>query len=152
MIYLLKEDLIASAFERFIDESSGDTPPEGETIQQVRNRILTEVEKQNIELITTYIGTRYNTVAIFDEDEPIRNPLLVKILVKLCLYDIVRRNAARKVPTDYKEDYDKALLQLEKIATGRLPITGLPQATDNDGNPITSESVWGNNKNKDYYI
>ena len=68
------------------------------------------------------------------------------------MYDIVRRNAARKVPTDYKEDYDKAIELLEKIATGRMPVNGLPEATDEAGYPITSNTVWGNNTNKDFYI
>lgn len=152
MIYLEKEDLVALSFERFIDESSGDTPADGETIEDVRNRILEDIEAKNIALISSYIGTRFDTDVIFDEVDPVENELIKNILVKLCLYDIVRRNAARKVPTDIKEDYENAMELLQKIATGRLPISGLPIATDEDGNPITSESVWGNNKNEDFYI
>ncbi|HCY81530.1 MAG TPA: hypothetical protein DHV22_08000, partial [Xanthomarina gelatinilytica] len=140
MIYLEKEDLVTFAFERFIDESSGDTTGEGETIQQVRDRVLDDVEEKNIALISSYIGTRYDAVLIFDEDAPIRNELLLTVLVKLCVYDIIRRNAARKVPTDYKDEYDKAIELLEKIATGRLPVNGLPEAVDDEGNPITSNS------------
>lgn len=152
MIYLEKEDLVALSFERFIDESSGDTAAQGETIEDVRERILNDVEAKNIALISSYIGTRFETDVIFDEAEPLINELIKNILVKLCLYDIIRRNAARKVPTDIREDYDNAIELLQKIATGRLPINGLPIATDEDGNPITSESVWGNNKNEDFYI
>ena len=152
MKYLVKEDLISSSFERFIDESTGDKPGEGETIDQVRVRILNNTELKCIELVTTYIGTRYDANLIFAEDEPIRNEVLVDIMVKICLYKIVKRNAARKVPTDYKDDYNEAIKTLEKIATGRTPLTGLPQAIDGDGNPIASNTVWGNNKNNNFYI
>lgn len=152
MIYLEKEDLITSAFQRLIDESTGDTPTEGETIEDVRTRILNEVESKNIALITSYIGTRFDVLLIFNEDEPIRNELIVTILVKLCLYDIVRRNAARKVPADFKEEYDKAMELLEKIATGKIPVSGLPGLTDGNGNPVSSNTLWGNNSNKDFYI
>jgi len=152
MTYLEKEDLIIGSFERFIDESSGDTPGEGETIEDVRERILDKVEEKNIALVANYIGTRYDVDLIFDEDDPIRNELLINILVKLCLYDIIRRNAARKVPTDTKEEYDKAIELLEKIATGKVPVTGLPVPTDDNGDPIQSNTLWGNNSNKDYYI
>lgn len=141
MIYLIKEDLIAAAFERLIDESSLD---QAETIDKV--------ELQNIALIKSYIGLRYDVEAIFDPDQPIKSELLTRVLVKLCLFDIVRRNAARKVPTDYKEEYESAIKLLEKIAIGKMPVTGLPAATDDNGDPMISDSIWGNTKNEDFYI
>lgn len=151
MIYLEKDDLIASSFERFIDESSGDVPAEGETIEDVRERILDQTELKNIKLVSSYIGTKYDVEKIFDPDEPIRNELIVDILVKLCLFDIIRRNSARKVPSDYKDEQEKALELLEKIATGKIPLSGLPIAVDDEGNPI-SEAIWGNIKNESFYI
>ena len=141
MNYLTKDDLITSTFERFIDESSDD-----------HDDILEKVETQNIELIKSYIGTRYNVLEIFSVAAPIRNTILVRILIKLVMFDIIRRNAARKVPTDYKEEYDKAIELLEKIATGRIKLDGLPGPVDENGNPVQSNSLWGNNTNKNFYI
>lgn len=140
MIYLSKEDLISLAFERFIDESS-----------ENNLEILDTVELQNIELIKSYIGSRYDVAEIFNPIAPINNEILKRVLIKLVLYDIIRRNAARKVPADYKEEYDKALELLEKIATGRMPLSGVPIPTDEDGNS-TSNSLWGNNTNPNFYI
>lgn len=151
MIYLEKEDLIARSFERFIDESSGDVPGDGESIEDVRERILDQTELKNIKLVSSYLGTRYDVEAIFDEEDPIRSELIVDILVRLCLFDIVRRNAPRKVPEDYKEEYEKAIELLQKIATGRIPVDGLPPATDGEGNPV-SDAIWGNIKNERFYI
>ncbi len=156
MIFLEKDDLITQAYERLIDESTKDrnvmSEPEGEEDPEViANKALDQIELQNIELIKTYLGSRYDVTKIFNPVEPIRNQLLIRVLTTLVLYDVFRRNAGRKVPTDYKESYDKALETLEKIATGRLPVDGLPPKTDEGGNPI-SHSMWGNNTNKDFYI
>lgn len=141
MIYLVKDDLISLAVERFIDESSEES-----------DKILDTVEIQNIQLIKGYIASRYNVSEIFNVLAPIKHELLTRILTKLVLFDVIRRNAARKVPTDYKEEYDKALELLEKIATGRIKLEGLPLPTDENGNPTNSTSLWGNNSNPNFYI
>ncbi|MDQ8012030.1 MAG: DUF1320 family protein [Flavobacterium nitrogenifigens] len=141
MIYLVKDDLISLAVERFIDESSEES-----------DKILDTVELQNIQLIKGYIASRYDVSEIFNALTPIKHEILTRILTKLVLFDIIRRNAARKVPTDYKEEYDKALELLEKIATGRIKLEGLPAPTDENGNPTNSTSIWGNNSNPNFYI
>lgn len=140
MNYLLKEDLITHAFERLIDESSKDFEDS-----------LKNIESENIGIIKSYLGAHYDVDAIFDEEEPIRNPLLVRILSKMVLYDVIRRNAARKVPSDYVEEYEKAMETLEKIAFGKLTIKELPPAIDDDGK-IISNTLFGNNRNKNFYI
>lgn len=157
MIYLEKDDLITQAYERLIDESSKDknglsepVDPEA-TPEVIANLVLDQLELQNIELIKSYIGSRFDVSKIFNAEDPIRNQLLIRILTTLVLYDVFRRNAARKVPSDYKDNYDAALETLEKIATGRIPVDGLPPKTDEGGNPI-SNSIWGNNTNKNFYI
>jgi len=140
MIYLKKTDLIALSFEKFIDESIDDN---AET--------LLTIELQNIEIIKGYIGSRYDVEEIFSPLTPVRNSILIRILSKLTLFDIINRNAPRKVSSDLKEEYDKAIEMLDKIATGRIKIEGLPKPMDENGN-IISDSIWGNNSNKDFYL
>lgn len=140
MIYLTKEDLVVLAYERFIDESSQD-----------QEYILADAEKRAIAYLKTVLGTRYNVNALFDENEPIRNQLIVDILSQVVVYNIIRRNAARKVPTDYKEDYDSAMKLLKDIATGVLVLDGVPLPTDESGQTI-SQTIFGNNTNKNFYI
>lgn len=141
MIYIDKPYLITHCFERFIDESSQDSPD-----------IIDTIVEAQIAVIKTYIGTRYDVNLIFDEAEPVENEVLKEILAKLVIYALVRRNAARKVPTDFKDNYDWAMQTLEKVATGRLPLSGLPTPTDESGNPSPSNSLWGNSKNNNNYI
>lgn len=140
MTYLEKNDLITHSFERFIDESSEDFED-----------TLENTEAENIGIIKSYLGALYNVDTIFDKTTPIRHPLLIRILVKMVLYDIIRRNAARKVPTDYVEDYKDAMSILEKIAFRKLELAGLPPATDPNGETIRY-STYGNNSNPNFYI
>lgn len=141
MTYLEKEDLTLQAYERFIDESSLDQPD-----------ILKDTEARGIAYLKTVLGSRYDVNLIFDETAPVRNELIVQILSVIVVYNIIRRNAARKVPTDYKEDYDAAMKLLKEIATGVMVLDGVPTPTDENGNPINSNTIFGNNKNTDFYI
>jgi phage gp36-like protein len=140
MIYIDKDYLISHAQERFIDESS-----------QNNEDILDQIELAQIAIIKTYLGTRYNVNTIFDEDSPIENEVLKEILAKLVLYKLIRRNAARKVPNDYKEQYDEAMKTLKEIATGIIRLDGVPSAVDASG-AVVSNSISGNLSNPNFYI
>ncbi|GIZ09994.1 phage protein Gp36 family protein [Flavobacterium sp. UMI-01] len=141
MIYLEKEDLITDAFERFIDESTKDD-----------ETVLDNAEKRAIDFVKTMIGSRYNVNLIFTEGAPIINEMLVQIISRIVLYRVIKRNAARKVPTEYKEDYDEAIKWLNDISTGKIPLDGLPTPVDDNGDPIKSNTLWGNNSNSNFYI
>ncbi len=140
MIYLSENDIHSHIQIRLKDESQSDF-----------TLAINELELQNIELVKSYMVGRYNTTLIFEAYEPIKNAVLVKILSYLVIYDLVRRNAARKVPSDYKEDYKWAIEQLERINSGRLILEGLPKPTDENGG-IESTSIWGNNTNENFYL
>ena len=140
MIYIDKDYLISQAQERFIDESS-----------QNDDEIIDKIELTQIAIIKTYLGTRYDVNTIFDEDSPIENEVLKEILAKLVLYKLIRRNAARKVPNDYKEQFDEAMKTLKEIATGIIRLDGVPPAVDSSGS-IVSNSISGNLSNANFYI
>jgi len=141
MKYLVKSDLIAYCQERFIDESMQGDPD-----------ILDTIELTQIGIVKTYIGTRYGVDAIFSEDSPISNDVLKGILARLILYWLIKRNAARKIPTNFAEDFEAAMKDLINISTGKTPLSGLPPVTDDNGNPVISNTLWGNNSNRDFYI
>lgn len=140
MQYITKDDLIKDAHERLIDESGGNEAG-----------MLDKIEASQIGIIKSYLGSRYNVEAIFDEDSPIENEVLKSILVRMVLYRLFKRNAARKVPTDSKEDYDAAMKELTDISTGKIKLEGLPVAVDGSGQPV-SNTLWGNNTNENFYI
>jgi phage gp36-like protein len=140
MIYIDKDYLISHAQERFIDESS-----------QNDDEILDQIELTQIAIIKTYLGTRYDVNTIFDEDSPIENEVLKEILAKLVLYKLIRRNAARKVPNDYKEQFDEAMKTLKEVATGIIRLDGVPSAVASNGS-VVSNSISGNLSNSNFYI
>lgn len=140
MIYIDKDYLISQAQERFIDESS-----------QNDDEIIDKIELTQIAIIKTYLGTRYDVNTIFDEDSPIENEVLKEILAKLVLYKLIRRNTARKVPNDYKEQFDEAMKTLKEIATGIIRLDGVPPAVDTNGS-VVSNSISGNLSNPNFYI
>ena len=79
-----------------------------------------------------------------------RHYLIIKILVKLVLYDFIRRNASRKVPDDFVKDWEWANKLLESIKAGTEIPDGLPAFVNADGS--TGRIISGNNKNEDFYI
>lgn len=141
MVYITKADLITYCQEKFIDESL-----------QGNENILTELEVTQIDIIKSYLGTRYNVDNIFNPDSPVSNAVLKSIIARMVLYWLIKRNAARKVPTNFQEDFEAATKELIAISTGKTPISGLPGLTDNSGNPVNSNTLWGNNSNRDFYI
>ncbi|GLB51716.1 hypothetical protein NBRC110019_07550 [Neptunitalea chrysea] len=139
MIYLTNDDLKADSIQRYIDESTADYTD-----------AIDKAEEKAISLAKTYLSGRYDVATIFDEDSPVIDGLLVDILVKITLHKIFGRNAARRLPTDIKEEYDWAVATLEKINSGKLTIQ-LPKATDESGN-TKSTSMFGSNRNDNYFI
>lgn len=117
---------------------------------------VTSIEAQNIAIIRSKLKARYDVDAIFsieppeEEDEDERNPLIVRVLTKLVLYDIFRRNAARKIPEDIKEEYKWAMQWLDNVNAG-IEQPDLPPVTDDNGNPIPI-LIYGNNRNDNFYI
>lgn len=137
MIYLTPEDLKTDSQERHITDSTADTPD-----------VLEKIEKATIGIVSTFLSPRYDTQLVFAEGAPIRDEVLVDLMVKIALYKLFRRNAARKVGTDTKEDYSWAMKQLEKIQSGRITLD-LPAP---DLESTGSYSMFGNTSNRDFYI
>lgn len=137
MIYLTLDDLKTDSFERFINESTQDFTAS-----------IDKAEKRAIGKVKPYLRDNYDVEAIFDVDMPIRDEALVDILVILTLSKIHGRNSARKYAD--KEDVDKAMKELDKIAAGKITLE-LPLPVDDDGN-VESTSIWGNLTNDDFYI
>lgn len=141
MKYISIDDLKVDSQERFITDSVSDN---SEAVDGIVDKV--------VEMVITYLAGRYNTDLIFDQVAPIRNEVLVDIIVRLSLYKIFKRNAARKVSTDIKEDYEAAMKDLERINSGRTTLANLPTPTATEGEQPNANLIWGNNSNRDYYI
>lgn len=139
MIYLQNNDLLSESYERFINDSSADF-----------NKAIDAAELRCIGVIKTLIRGRYDVDVIFDKTSPLRDEFLVEILSKLTIHKLIGRNAARKLPTDTKENYNWAMKQLELLNSGKLQLD-LPIPTAENGQDGLSP-IFGNNTNNDLYI
>ena len=141
MRYITREDLIDVIQERQLDDSV-----------QLDGAIIDNIEEKAIAFVISYISGRYITDQIFNEDTPLRHPILTQVISMIVTYRIIRRNAARKVPDDYKQVYDEAITILENIQDGSQKLKPLPEVptTDDNGNPVNL--MWGNTTNKDFFI
>jgi len=138
--FLTNTDLNTRVFDAYINKSNDNNTSEA----------LEGIEKQNIALISSKLSGRYDTETIFTATEENRHYLIIKLLVTLVVYDFIRRNAARKVPTDYVKDWENAMKILESIKSGKETPEGLPKLTNESGSSFGIR--YGNNTNKDFYI
>lgn len=138
MRYLEKEDLIEVIQEYLLDDS-----------KQFDDRVTDGLEEKAIAFVVSYISGRYKTDEIFN-DPVKRTPLLIFVIARLVVYWTVRRNAARKVPEDYKTIYDEAVSILSKIQSGIQSLPGMPEVTGDDGS--TAKLMYGNTTNDNLFI
>lgn len=143
MNYLQEKDLKSYTQERLINESIAD-------FQEAKD----ELEEHRISEVKVMISKYYDVAKIFSVDEPIRHPHLIKILTKMVGYDIKKRNAARKLPSDVDKDLEWAEKELDKMHRGIIKFDDLPPKTTDPNSPGSSASkmLYGNLKNEDFYI
>ncbi len=149
MQYIEQADLIEVIQERLLDDST-----------QFTADTVDGLEKKAIAFADSYISGRYKTDEIFGGDWWLdgsttdpgtmkRHPLLTLAIARLVVYWSVRRNAARKVPEDYKAIYDEAERILSKIQSGVQTLAGLPLVVGETGE---QKLLWGNTTNPNNYI
>jgi hypothetical protein len=107
MVYLTNDDLISQIFEEFIDDS-----------EQEDLDILTRLESQSIAIIKSKLRERYDTESIFAQRDEERDPLIIGVLTALVNYKLIRRNAVRKIPEDFKTEYKNAMNWLNDVRDG----------------------------------
>ena len=146
MKYLEEEDLIAVIQERLINESIA----LAQDAALNDNEILNKIEEKAIDFAISYISGTYDTATIFDETTPIRNGVLTQAIACIVVYRAVKRNAARKVPSDLIELYTDAKKDLERIQIGAMNLINCPKLTTEDG--TSTSPVYGNNTNDNFFI
>ena len=139
-IFLEDGDLESAIIAQFLTERSAEAP----------TTILENIEKKKIATIKAKLKGRFDIDAIFEAAGDERNFYILDILIKLVLYDFIRRNAARKVPTDYKEEFDLAMKTLEAIKAGIEVPDGLPSIKDDEGNVVDKIIIANTSKRNNY--
>lgn len=135
LTFLTNDDLLTEIFEDYLDESV-----------QEDVEALAKIELAQIAYMKSKLRSRYDVSKIFLNSENYEDkPVIKQILTALVNYFVVKRNAARKIPTDFNESYKMAIKWLNDVRDG-VENPQLP-AYDVQKNLVQ----WGNNKNKDLY-
>ncbi|MGQ0737653.1 MAG: phage protein Gp36 family protein [Bacteroidota bacterium] len=99
-----------------------------------------------IDEMAGYLNGRYDVAAVFAKTGNARNKFLLRIGLSICTYYIYSIHNPRKMTQVIKDNYEKAIEDLEKIQAGKLSPVGLdvpaetdPPATSGDGGPMQ----WG---------
>lgn len=134
--FITKDDLETRVFEDYIDES------EQEDIEATE-----AIEKQAIALIKSKLRKRFDLAVIFSDAEYEGRDLIIWALSGIICYRLVKRNAARKVPSDFVKDYEEVKNWLDAVRDGNED-PGLPELVE----PEQKQVLWGNSKNEDLYL
>lgn len=134
--FITKDDLETRVFEDYIDES------EQEDIEATE-----AIEKQAIALVKSKLRKRFDLAVIFSDAEYEGRDLIIWALSGIICYRLVKRNAARKVPSDFVKDYEEVKNWLDAVRDGNED-PGLPELVE----PEQKQVLWGNSKNEDLYL
>lgn len=132
--FLTEDDLKTQLFETYIDDSVQ------EDLQALDN-----IELQQIAFMKSKLRGRFDVAVMFSAAQYEDKPIIKQVLTALVNYFVVKRNAARKIPTDFKDNYNWAIKWLDNvrdaIESPELPAKEVERKT----------VQWGNNKNDEYY-
>lgn len=134
--FITKDDLETRVFEDYIDES------EQEDIEATE-----AIEKQAIAMVKSKLRKRFDLAIIFSNAEYEGRDLIIWALSGIICYRLVKRNAARKVPSDFVKDYEEVKNWLDAVRDGNED-PGLPELVE----PEQKQVLWGNSKNEDLYL
>ena len=143
MYYIRKDNLISKTFERAIDESSKDF-----------EQALTDSEAEHIAIFKTLLKRFYDVDKVFNQEAPIYNDLLGRMLTFLVLHDVFSRNAYRKYNPNSNTEKQKewAEAMLDKLSKGIYILDDLPKPPTNEQKRSSARFLYGNLTNNDFYI
>lgn len=134
--FLTYDDLKTETFEEYIDDSV-----------QEDVIALENIELQQIAFMKSKLRSRYDVSKIFNTEEVYEDkPVIKQVLTALVSYWVVKRNKARKLPSDIKDSYNWAVKWLDGVRDG-------DDSPELPALEVTKKLVlWGNSKNEDLYL
>ena len=133
--FITRDDLKTRVFEQYIDES------EQEDIDATE-----AIERQAIALVKSKIKKRFDVPIIFSDAPYEGRELIIWAISGIVTYRVIKRNAARKVPSDFVKDYDEVKEWLNGCRDG-LEHPDLPVPEEVEQKLVN----WGNSTNQDLY-
>lgn len=95
--------------------------------------ILEVIEEQAISEMSGYLASRYDVDSIFDKTGDDRNSLILMFAKDITLYHLHAIYNPVKFPMIRKDRYEQAIEWLRQVRDGEINPTGLPLASNDDG-------------------
>ena len=99
------------------------------------DEIITNIILENIDIISTYLHQYYDTEAIFSATGDDRNLSILKHLKAMVIHAIYKRRS-KTMNESAKEDYDEAMMWLEKVGKGEIKPNLPVRVNTVDGLPV----------------
>jgi len=132
--FLTEDDLKTQLFETYIDDSV-----------QEDLLALDNIELQQIAFMKSKLRGRFDVTVIFSNADYEDKPVIKQVLTSLVNYYVVKRNAPRKIPSDFKDNYNWAIKWLDSVRDA-------VESPELPAKEVERKTVqWGNNKNEEYY-
>jgi len=112
----------------------------GSTVKHTQgdNNILDELEENALDIINSYIGTKYNTEYEFNAKGNKRNNVIKRIAIDILAYDLKTRSSVGEISEIRIIRYKEALKMLERISKDEMNIKLIPLNPELDDSAITS--------------
>lgn len=133
--FLTEDDLKTQLFETYLDDSV-----------QEDMEALYKIEQQQISIMKSKLRSRYDVAVVFSATNYEDKPVIKQVLTSLVNYFVVKRNAPRKTPSDFKDNYNWAMKWLNDVRDG-VEGPDLPLKET-----VRKQVLWGNSKNEDLYL
>lgn len=102
--------------------------------------IVTRIISESIDLMAGYLYQYYDTEAIFSAVDDERNLTVLMHLKGIVIYKIYKRRSKTSNEVA-KENYDEAMIWLEKVSEGKIKPPLPPKQIDTDGDGTADSSV-----------
>jgi len=105
--------------------------------------ILTIIESDAIELLTSYLSNRYNMDSIIGQSGDNRNRLIVNIICDIMIYELLIRISTDSLPEIREEKYERTLKIMADLRDAKLTID-IPEKNANYDNK--NQLLWSSDK------
>ena len=139
MAFLTKDELKTRSHIEIID-----------TITRSDDTIIDMIISESITYMKGYLNARYDVDAVFAATGTNRDPVVLKILKAIVIYEIYSSSNPQMMTQVVKDNNDRALKWLEKVQETEIN-PDLPLKKDADSNVLLTAKYGSNNPRENHY-
>jgi phage gp36-like protein len=142
MAFITKTDYESSIHAEILD-----------AVTRQDDSILDIIANQAMEEVASYLAGRYDTAAIFAEEDTGRHPLILSITKDVVLYHLHAIHNPARFPQIRQDRYDRAIDWLKGVQRGDINPVGLPLKEHTDGTEGAENTfqISSNTKRQNHY-